>query len=89
MLGLVSSKPAPPLENTHECVHSSVGERQAAEGKACHALEKWSYDASRKTWSKPDVEPLLTDKLDGLELELSKRWGGIVDRVNEQAHFDD
>lgn len=80
-----SQKSEPLLENTHECIHASVGKRWMAEGTKCDALGKWSYDTTKKVWSKPGVEPLREDQLQGLELELAQRWDGIVEKVNAEA----
>jgi Uncharacterized alpha/beta hydrolase domain (DUF2235) len=86
MLSLFSAKkPGPPLENTHECMHASVGMRQTREGTACDALKNWSYNESSKMWTKPGVEPLLEDKLQGLELELVEGWESIVANADHQA----
>ena len=80
-----SPKPAPPLESTHECMHSSVGRRRTVKETPSDALSKWTYDKSTKVWSKPGVEPLQEDELRGLELELAQRWDDIVDNANKQA----
>jgi len=85
MLEIFGSESGPPLENTQECVHSSVGKRRTVEDAPCDALRKWSYDESARTWTKPGAEPLREDKLDGLELKLAQRWNDIVDEANQKA----
>jgi Uncharacterized alpha/beta hydrolase domain (DUF2235) len=78
-------KPGLPLENTQECIHASVGTRLPREDTPCDALKNWSYNESTKTWTKPGAEPLLEDKLQGLELELVERWNSIVADANKHA----
>lgn len=85
ILSSFSQKPGPALENTQECIHSSVGTRLTREETPCEALRGWSYNGSTKMWSKPGAEALLEDKLHGLELELAERWDGIVAKANEQT----
>lgn len=86
MLGIfLAPKSGLPLEHTHECIHSSVGKRQTVEATPCAALRKWSYDGSAKAWSKPGVESLREDELQGLEMELAQRWDDIVDRASRHA----
>jgi Uncharacterized alpha/beta hydrolase domain (DUF2235) len=80
-----SSKPGEPLENTQEFIHSSVGRRAIAENTPCAALANWTYDEPAKAWRKAGAEPLLEDKLRGLELELAERWESIVDQANKHA----
>jgi Uncharacterized alpha/beta hydrolase domain (DUF2235) len=86
ILSLFSSKkPGPLLENTQECMHASVGTRRTREETACEALKNWSYNESTKVWTSPGVEPLLEDKLQGLELELAEGWDSIVANANAHA----
>jgi hypothetical protein len=85
ILTLFSQKRGAPLENTNECIHSSVGKRLTNADTPCEALRNWSYDESTKKWNKPGAEPLQEDKLQGLELELAQRWEGIVDEANKHA----
>ena len=80
-----TKKPGLPLENTQECMHASVGTRLTREGTACDALKNWSYNESSKMWTKPGVEPLLEDKLQGKELELLERWDCIVASANDKV----
>jgi Uncharacterized alpha/beta hydrolase domain (DUF2235) len=85
ILEIFSPKAGLPLENTQECIHSSVGKRRTVDDTPCDALSNWSYNKTTRTWTKPGIEPLQEDKLQGLELELAQRWDGIVYKVNNQA----
>lgn len=85
LLSFFSQKARQPLENTQECMHSSVGKRRTEADTPCDALRNWRYDQRAKTWEGPGGKSMEEDKLDGLELELAKRWGSIVAEANTGA----
>ncbi len=89
LLRFFSQKPGLPLENTQECIHASVSKRQTVEDTPCDALRNWRYNGRTRIWEGPGGKSLQEDKLDGLELELAKRWGSIVAEANKRAGLAD
>ncbi|KAF7506167.1 hypothetical protein GJ744_012147 [Endocarpon pusillum] len=85
LLSFFSKKTGQPLENTQECMHSSVSKRLTKADTPCDALRNWLYDREAREWKGPGGKSLPEDKLDGLELELANRWGSIVAEANTRA----